>query len=134
MDRRRMDNGPTTRIRIWLGLAVIALVAGAVAFAQRPATEPEVGPSPKPHVLYGAVRADGSVCTEGAASTTRWRCLSWVASASGHDRIVELRPYRGTCARVVADQERGRWRCHTAHPHAAGPHTAELPPAPSAAA
>jgi hypothetical protein len=116
-----MDRRPKIRIRIWLALAAIALVAGAVAFAQRPATEPEVAPTPKPHVVYGALRADGSVCTEGSASATRWRCLSWVASTSGHGRIVELRPYQGTCAHVVADQERGRWRCQTVEPAPAAP-------------
>jgi hypothetical protein len=36
-----------TRIRIWIVMAVLTLVAGGVAYAQRPATTPDRAPKPR---------------------------------------------------------------------------------------
>jgi hypothetical protein len=109
----------TWQIRVWLALAVVALAAGAVAYVQRPATEPEVRPRPKPNVLYGTLLAPGNVCTEGSASPAGWLCL--VSIASSDAGVIELRPYRGTCGHVVADQEHGRWICRAPQPAPAAP-------------
>jgi hypothetical protein len=36
-----------TRIRIWAVMALLALTAGGVAYAQRPATTPDRAPKPR---------------------------------------------------------------------------------------